>query len=231
MQNETLRQSQRALEESRDRYLNLYEFAPVSFITLSQTGQITEINLTGAALLGEDRKKLLQRRFNKYVAQEEHGRWQRYFLNALKHGEKQCCELKGCKKDGSIFYVYLESRLITSVSAMPTLHLTLSDITEKKRSEEERHQFEMRLHKLTNREREVLELALTGAINRDISTQLKISQRTVENHRSRIHFKTGVISLLELAQQAVRAGVSVAEIVKPSKAHNQDNMGNWKFSK
>src|ERR1035437_4198138 len=50
MQNETLRQTQIALEESRDRYLDLYEFAPVGYLTLNDKGMIWEINHTGAAL-------------------------------------------------------------------------------------------------------------------------------------------------------------------------------------
>jgi uncharacterized protein (DUF488 family) len=44
MQNESLRSAQTALEASRDRYFDLYEFAPIAYLTLSATGQIAEIN-------------------------------------------------------------------------------------------------------------------------------------------------------------------------------------------
>src|SRR5258708_16755853 len=57
MQNEELRRAQVALEESRDRYLDLYELAPVGYLTLTRETRIAAINLTGAALLGEDRGK------------------------------------------------------------------------------------------------------------------------------------------------------------------------------
>ena len=53
MQNEALRKAQNALEKSRDRYLDLYEFAPIGYLTLTRDALIAEINLTGAALLGE----------------------------------------------------------------------------------------------------------------------------------------------------------------------------------
>jgi PAS domain-containing protein len=63
MQNEALRQTQQALETARDRYLDLYEFAPVGYLTLTRNGMIEELNLTAAALLGLERKDLLQRSF------------------------------------------------------------------------------------------------------------------------------------------------------------------------
>ena len=53
MQNEALRQSGVMLEESRDRYVDFYDFAPVGYLTLSHKALIAEINLTGAAMLGE----------------------------------------------------------------------------------------------------------------------------------------------------------------------------------
>jgi len=76
-------------------------------------------------------------------------------------------------------------------------------------SEQARQLFESRLLKLTDRENEILCLALTGMSNRDISTRLKISMRTIEGHRSRIYLKLGVGSLVELSQQAADAGVNL----------------------
>src|ERR1035437_4930475 len=80
IQNETLRQAQDALEESRDRYVDLYEFAPVAYLTLSATGRIEAINLTGATLLGIERESFLHNRFTRFVASEDRDRWQRHFL-------------------------------------------------------------------------------------------------------------------------------------------------------
>jgi PAS domain-containing protein len=59
MQNEELQRAQLALEESRDRYLDLYEFAPMGYFTLTDKALIAEVNLSGAAQLGEERGKLL----------------------------------------------------------------------------------------------------------------------------------------------------------------------------
>ena len=56
MQNEELQRAQLLMEESRDRYVDLYEFAPVGYITLKSNGMIAEANLAGAAMLGVDRQ-------------------------------------------------------------------------------------------------------------------------------------------------------------------------------
>ena len=137
MQNEALRQSQIALEESRDSYVDLYEFAPVGYLTLTRAGLIAEINLTGATLLGETRTKLRQRRFAGFVVPEDQDRYQQYFMQALLHGGKQTCELRLQRSDGTVFNVRLDSLLTTSDDAMPALRIALTDITESKQAEAE----------------------------------------------------------------------------------------------
>src|SRR5688572_3989376 len=60
-QNETMRELQHALEESRDRYVDLFDFAPVCYVSTDHQGVIGEINLTGAQLFGEQRAVLIGR--------------------------------------------------------------------------------------------------------------------------------------------------------------------------
>ena len=59
-----------------------------------------------------------------------------------------------------------------------------------------------RLAELTEREREVMALAIAGAPNKEIARRLGISHRTVEIHKSKIMHKTGATNLLELARIA-----------------------------
>ena len=97
MQNEELLQAHMALEASRDRYLDLYEFAPIGYLTLTAEAQIAEINLTGARLLGMERKQLIPYRFARFVAEPDQERWYRLFHNMMgenAHGESHSFDLK-----------------------------------------------------------------------------------------------------------------------------------------
>lgn len=216
MQNETLRQVQKELEESRDRYADLYEFAPGGYLTLADTDQIAEINLTGAILLGEGRQTLLRQRLGSFIVSEDRDRLRKHFAHVLTHGGKSGCELKVRRKDGVVFDAYLDCSAIQSGIGGPALRIALTDITELKKTEAIRRLFEARLLRLTGREREVLALAIVGMVNKDIANHLRISVRTIEGHRSQIYLKTGANSMLELAQQAVDARFALTGIALPA---------------
>jgi PAS domain-containing protein len=55
----TLLQARSLLEASHQRFADLYDFAPVGYLSLSLQGEIEEINLAGAQLLGQPRSRLL----------------------------------------------------------------------------------------------------------------------------------------------------------------------------
>src|ERR1051325_3032442 len=54
-QNDALMKAQAALEETRDRFIELYDFAPNGYLTLDGNGIVIQINLTGATILGKPR--------------------------------------------------------------------------------------------------------------------------------------------------------------------------------
>ncbi len=136
MQNEALREAQCALEESRDRYADLYEFAPVGYLTLSKTAVIIEGNLTSATILGVDRRKLVNSRFGRFVTGDDRDRWNRYFVSILRTDDKQICELKLSKGDGPVISARLESVRLERGDADPIIRMAVSDITDRVSAEE-----------------------------------------------------------------------------------------------
>lgn len=135
MQNENLRQSQIALEESRDRYADLYDFAPVGYLTLNVAGMIVEANFTSADLFGLARKKLLNGYFSGFVACEDRERWRLCFLAACKHSSLQRCELAFMRADSSIFYAQLECVQKMTAKGDLTVRMVLVDITVRRQAD------------------------------------------------------------------------------------------------
>lgn len=130
MQNESLRQAQVELEASRDRYADLYEFAPVGYLTLTREGLIAETNLTGAALLGVVRKQLPQHRFEHYVSPEDRERWRRLFISAMSNDARRHGELALRRGDGTRFQARLDCLRMAHTTDPPTLRMALADISE-----------------------------------------------------------------------------------------------------
>ncbi len=148
MQNESLRQAQLSLEESRDRYVDLYDFAPFGYLTLSRDALISEINLTGATLLGEERSKLIHRRFAHFVAPEDSDQWQQHFLHAVMHGDKQQCEVTLQRNDGSRFHARMDCLRQARAGETPVVHIALTDDTDRKHARQELHRSEERFRRL-----------------------------------------------------------------------------------
>jgi diguanylate cyclase (GGDEF)-like protein/PAS domain S-box-containing protein len=132
IQNEELRQAHIALEIARDRYIDLYEFAPIGYLTLTTTGIITEINLTGVALLGAERAKLINDRFANYIADEDKNRWYHHFIQSKQQIDKQTIELTLLRVDGTRFAACLDCLAIEANEAQLVLRITLTDITQRK---------------------------------------------------------------------------------------------------
>src|SRR6056297_225036 len=94
LQNEELRSAQEEIEESRERYFDLYDLAPVGYCTLSDQGLIQEANLTATAMLGVNRAGLVRQRISSFILKEDQDIYYLYRKKLFETGEPQQCELR-----------------------------------------------------------------------------------------------------------------------------------------
>jgi len=139
-QNEELRRAHMAMEEARDRYVDFYEFAPVSYITINRAGMISAINLTGAALLGADRAKLINHRFSTFVANPDRDHWHRQFMNMMKQDKDRPYKFRlgMIRVDRSQFNAQLDCLRKVTLDEPPILRVALTDITPQQETRIER---------------------------------------------------------------------------------------------
>lgn len=137
MQNEELRNTHIALQKALERYTDLYEFAPVGYITIDQDDKISEINLAGTTLLGADRSKLIDSRFSMLIPSQDRDDWYRLFRKMMASStlEKHSFSLNMLRADGTVFYAHLDCLRRDSVDAQPMLWVALTDISQNKLAE------------------------------------------------------------------------------------------------
>jgi PAS domain S-box-containing protein len=136
MQNEELRQAQLDLETARDKYTDLYDFAPVGYFSISDKGLILDANLVGAKMLGVERGKLTGMRLSQFITKDYQDVFYLHRQKLFESKTNQVCELKITKKDGTEFYAQLESSPVKDEAGnCSSIRFSLSDITERKQAE------------------------------------------------------------------------------------------------
>jgi len=131
-QNHELREARQELEEARDRYIDLYDFAPVGYLTLGEGEFIHEINLTGAMMLGRPRANIIGKPFSVYLNQGDRQHFSQYLHQACTCSGNIVAEvkLKHNQKD-----VRLESTAMAATSGRPrSCRMIITDITEQKKA-------------------------------------------------------------------------------------------------
>ena len=135
MKNEELRRAQEEMEESRGKFVDLYDLAPVGYFTLDKNGIIVEANLTGAEMLGINRRSLLKRPFSRFLAGREDQEFFSVHRKELQRTRaRQTCELMIRKKDAPSFAAQIISMPIeTSAGQFRT---SVINITQRRLAEE-----------------------------------------------------------------------------------------------
>jgi PAS domain S-box-containing protein len=135
LQNQELQQAHLEAELARHKYFTLYELAPVGYATLGENGEILEINLTGARLLGQERKLLINRRLQLFITPEDIPAFNRFNQSVFLSGIKQSCELTLVNNGKRPAEVRLEAILLEALEGeKPLCQVALLDISEQKQA-------------------------------------------------------------------------------------------------
>jgi len=136
MQNEELRRARVELEAVQERYFDLYDLAPVSYITVGESGLVAEANLTAATLLGVVRSRLVKQPFSRFILREDQDRYYRQFKRLHESGEPRECDLRMVRGDGTVFWVHLTASVARDDAGATVFRIVLLDISERKFHEE-----------------------------------------------------------------------------------------------
>ncbi len=137
MQNEELRRAQLELESSRAQYFDLYEMAPVGYITLDEWGLIRKANLTAARLLDMEKSELLREPLTRFIVREDQESYYFFRKELLEKPGQKACEMRMIKKNGFRFWALLEMTVLSEgEKKVPVCRAVIMDITDRKQAEE-----------------------------------------------------------------------------------------------
>jgi PAS domain S-box-containing protein len=139
MQNEHLGQTQAELETALTRYTDLYDFAPVAYLTLDNRGWVLQANLTAARLLGTERSRLVQQPLASFIqSEEDKQKFWAYWVAMIKGQMAPPLELHVQGEGEAKVAVQLDSLLVPDAAGRPQVRTCLIDVSALRRAEESR---------------------------------------------------------------------------------------------
>ncbi len=137
MRNEMLIRSLAEMQTVLRQYTDLYDFAPMGYFTISRNGIILQANLSGAQMLGVERKDLIERRFRALISVESLPAFDHFFESTFQTQAKGSCELALIKNERELIWVRLEATYSDTLNKQGGIsHITAIDITEQKHAED-----------------------------------------------------------------------------------------------
>jgi two-component system, cell cycle sensor histidine kinase and response regulator CckA len=112
MQNEELHRTQLDLEAARDKYKQLYDLAPVGYLTLNSKWCIKDGNFTIANMLGTDRESLVDKPLSSFIISEDQDTFYKHRIAVCSSTSPSSCRLKLCRSDATQIIVQVDSVLI-----------------------------------------------------------------------------------------------------------------------
>jgi PAS domain S-box-containing protein len=144
MQNAELQLARDWAEALLEKFTDLYDFAPVGYFSLDESGRITEVNLTGAALLGVERSRLINRSLARFVAPASQPGFLVFLKRIFAGTEKQVCEASLLKQDAPDFWAGIHGAAAVSANGPGKwCRVAVTDITSLKQAEEAQRRMEI----------------------------------------------------------------------------------------
>lgn len=213
MQNEELRVAQLELATARDRYVDLYDFAPVGYFTLDAEGRVTQANLTGATMLKTTRKSLLGRGFSRFVVSAQADNWYLFLRQAWQSKSPQRTELALSRQSGEIFHGQLDGAPDMPSNGAPTLRLTLTDVSQRKQAEMDR-QMAQSAQDAREAERRHVARELHEGLGQRLSA-LKMELANLPLNADSVSARQRVAAMLESLDDAVASVRRIATDLRP----------------
>ncbi|MDO8473341.1 MAG: ATP-binding protein [Dehalococcoidia bacterium] len=141
MQNEELRRAQLKLEASRARYFDLYDLAPVGYVTLNDYGLFLEAYLTTSTLLGVTGSAVAMKPLSGFIFREDQDIYYLQRKQVFDTGGPQVRDMRMVRKDGSLLWVRMEAIKALDADGAPVCRAMVSDITVHKEVEVLKDQF------------------------------------------------------------------------------------------
>ena len=180
LQNDELRSARNELEIGLEKYSDLYDFAPTGYFSLDEDGRILEANLTGAALLGRDRSRIITLRLLQFIAPAGRAVFLSFFERVFAAPEKQVCEATLLKADGTVFWASFHGTTAISLNAPQRwCRVAVSDITALKEAEEARRRIDvLAAANLQLQEDILLQRAKSEALRRSEQRQIELLEQS-----------------------------------------------------
>jgi PAS domain S-box-containing protein len=190
MQNEELRRSRELLEESRREYAELYDFAPLGYLTFDNRGIITRANLTSCRLFGFERTVFIKRPFTLFIHPEFQDLFYFHTQKVLETTTTQTCELALKRKNETFFNAQLQS-ITVQINGQPAVNAIVIDITERKQVEEALKRASRELNEAKNEvdrivERRTAQLSESNKLLRQEIAARKTTEEKLKKSRERL---------------------------------------------
>ncbi len=132
MQNDELRSIQLDLAASQARYFDLYDLAPVGYLTVSAQGLIDQSNLAAAALLGLARSALVRQPISRFIVKANQDSWYLSRRQLIQTGQPQTLELRLQRPDDVPLWVQVATSAVPGSAEAPQMRVVLTDVTDRK---------------------------------------------------------------------------------------------------